>query len=136
MTIRLIIAGTRDLKDAKAHLWKLLQARPDLFASVAALGSGRSGKVDLAGEAWARWRGIPIEPFPYPSPAELLAKGIEVADPVRAGGPLRNRWMAEWAAQVPGSLLVLLWDGRSPGSASMRREALRVGLRLVEVIIP
>ena len=49
----------------------------------------------------------------------------------RKAGPLRNMEMA-----INADALVLVWDGKSAGSASMKREAERAGLLIFELIVP
>lgn len=46
----------------------------------------------------------------------------------KAAGPIRNRKMAQEA-----DALLLLWDGKSKGSASMLAEAKRTGLQIVSL---
>lgn len=48
----------------------------------------------------------------------------------KAAGPIRNAEMAE-----AGDALLLIWDGKSRGSASMKREAEKRGLPIVEVVL-
>jgi hypothetical protein len=48
----------------------------------------------------------------------------------KAAGPKRNKRMAEAA-----DALILVWDGKSKGSASMKSEAQKRGLKIFEVII-
>ena len=46
----------------------------------------------------------------------------------KAAGPIRNRVMAEAAA--PDGRLLAYWDGKSPGTADMIKQARRVGLKV------
>lgn len=48
----------------------------------------------------------------------------------KRGGPIRNSQMAS-----RGDALVLVWDGKSPGSASMKKEAEKAGIPIHEVIV-
>lgn len=48
----------------------------------------------------------------------------------KAAGPIRNRAMAKYADQ-----LLLIWDGKSRGSANMKKEMLALGKPVHEVII-
>jgi len=48
----------------------------------------------------------------------------------KAAGPIRNREMAEF-----GDYLLLIWDGKSRGSASMKREMEKLGKPVWEIII-
>ena len=143
--MRLVGAGTRDLPEARRLWWDFIrEVEPQLGGPITRVASGVSeqrrvgGAVDLACMAWAKWRGLPYDAFPYPTVSELVECGVDVStmrDPRRAAGPIRNRWMAEWAALEPGGVLVLVWDGRSPGSASMKREAQATGLRIFERVV-
>jgi hypothetical protein len=71
--------------------------------------SGHSGKIDLAGEAWAKSQDIPIIYF---SPDWRLGK---------KAGPLRNREMAKYA-----DALIAFWDGKSRGTYSMIHEMRKI----------
>ncbi len=48
----------------------------------------------------------------------------------RAAGPIRNKQMAEYA-----DALILIWDGKSRGSASMLKEAEKQGLDIKQVLM-
>ena len=48
----------------------------------------------------------------------------------KAAGPIRNRQMAERA-----DALLLIWDGSSRGSASMKQEAAQAGIPIYECIL-
>lgn len=48
----------------------------------------------------------------------------------KAAGPLRNRKMAEY-----GDVLLLIWDGKSKGSANMKKEMLKLKKPVHEIII-
>ena len=69
--------------------------------------------MDYWGEEWAKAQGIPIERYPY-----LSQYG-------RAGGPIRNSRMAKAADAA-----IIIWDGRSTGSADMLKKAEARGLLL------
>ena len=57
------------------------------------------------------------------------ALGEQYAAYGKAAGPIRNRKMAEYAAEGDG-MLVAFWDGKSRGTASMIRLAEKYGLRI------
>ena len=78
--------------------------------------SGNSGIIDLEGELWGALFEKKVTTFP----ADWAKHG-------RAAGPIRNREMAEYA-----DALILIWDGKSRGSASMKREAKRAGIPIYE----
>lgn len=74
--------------------------------------------ADMLGDRWAAQHHLPLDPY--------------FADWTvgRRAGPERNARMA-----AAGEALVLVWTGRSKGSASMLREAQRRELKIVEHII-
>jgi hypothetical protein len=75
--------------------------------------------IDLLGELWADSRGVPINRVP----AKWKLEG-------RSAGPKRNRRMAEYA-----DALLLIWDGTSKGSLSMKTEMEKLGKSVYEIII-
>lgn len=116
--MKLIIAGGRDQEQV------MLQA---LAKSIEELGfgdqvtevvSGGATGADALGESWADWWGIPVTKF-LP---DWASQG-------KAAGPIRNRQMAEY-----GDVLILIWDGKSRGSASMKREMEKLGKPIYEVL--
>lgn len=76
--------------------------------------NGTSKGVDRCGAEWAKSRGVRIERFP----ADWDRYG-------RGAGPIRNQRMAENA-----DALILIWDGKSGGSASMLKCAKDRGLAI------
>jgi hypothetical protein len=74
--------------------------------------------ADMLGERWATQHGLPV--------AYHFANWTRG----RGAGPERNARMAE-----EGEALVLVWDGESRGSASMRRLARARRLPVVEQMI-
>lgn len=124
--MKVIVAGGRWIWDRKA----VYAAIDDSWFDVTELVSGadrrrdsqgRQCSVDGFGEDWAFALAVPITPFPYRD------------DLGPAGGPVRNRAMARYAA--PNGGLVLVWDGKSRGSANMKREAEAAGLQIFERIL-
>lgn len=128
--MRLIIAGSRDVALALNHV--IAGAAEAKFGGIEEVVSGHSGTVDLAGELYAALVGAKVVRFPYPTDADLVARDLSRGIPRRARGPIRNRWMAEYAAEAgPGrGALLAIWDGKSRGTANMIREARRLGLRV------
>ena len=74
--------------------------------------------VDREGEIWARTHFVPIKRFL--AFWELHGK---------SAGPIRNKNMAEYA-----DALILIWDGKSRGSANMKLEMLKLGKPTFEVM--
>ena len=115
---RIIVAGGRDFTD-----YALLSETLDVILNRYTLRevqivSGCCRGADALGERYAREHGIPVVRFP----ADWQAYG-------KAAGPIRNRKMAEYAAEGDG-MLVAFWDGKSRGTASMIRLAEKYGLRI------
>src|SRR5690606_4428366 len=79
-------------------------------------GAARGG--DRLGENWAKENGVEVKQFP----AEWDKHG-------KSAGMIRNKQMAEYATE-----LLLIWDGESKGSAHMKKEAEKRGLKITEII--
>lgn len=100
--MKVVIAGGRDLQVPDSTITHAMEAsgfRPLEIVSGACRG------VDLCGERWAVANGLPIARFPYRR--ELG----------RAGGPVRNREMAEYG----DALLAFPGAGDSRGTWNMIR---------------
>lgn len=65
--------------------------------------------ADRLGEQWAIANGVPVKEMP----ANFAKHG-------KAGGPIRNREMAEYADAA-----VIVWDGKSRGTRNMINEMIR-----------
>ena len=119
--MKLIIAGTRDLDEVFGQYTirtVILKAVSKFSEAPTEIVSGHSGVVDRAGEDYALFREIPCRRFPYKS------------EYGKAGGPIRNQEMAEYA-----DALLLIWDGKSKGSRSMLREARKAKLPIGQVVL-
>lgn len=81
--------------------------------------SGGCRGIDREGVSVAGLHDIPISVFP----ADWKKHG-------RAAGPIRNKEMACYADS-----LILIWDGKSRGSNSMRNIAIGKGLTVKELIV-
>lgn len=118
---RVIIAGGRNLA-SDAHYAQLAEFMHKVWyeaGGVTEVLSGGCRGADLLGEDWAACNNVPVRRFP----ADWRGLGT-------AAGPIRNKQMAAEA-----DALVLIWSGRSKGSASMKHEAQRRGLMIYEVIV-
>lgn len=111
--MKTIIAGTRTCP--QKHVLAALEACPWTSEISLVLCGGAKG-ADHWGQEWAVSTDRLVEYFP----AEWMRHG-------KKAGPIRNREMAE-AAEA----LILVWDGKSKGSANMKREAERMGLKIWE----
>lgn len=113
--MKTIVAGSRTVTDPSSVGYAVGACGWDITEIV----SGGCRGVDRMGESLARAMGFPLKVFP----ADWNAHG-------KAAGPIRNRQMARYA-----DALVLIWDGKSRGSASMKREAEAAGLVVFEWIV-
>lgn len=117
--MRLIIAGTRTIPESvamvlinkAANQWELW---PDVVLS------GESGGVDLAAKTMSACLGRAVEYRGYPARWDDYGK---------AAGPIRNAKMIAEA-----DALLLIWDGKSRGSADIRSKALQKGIPVYEVV--
>jgi hypothetical protein len=75
--------------------------------------------VDYEGRLWADARCIPVCHYP----ADWSTYGA-------SAGPIRNQAMVDAA-----DALLLIWDGRSRGSADVKRRALAKGIPVYETIL-
>ena len=117
--MRLIIAGSRNITvPPEALTWHVMVVERIAAQITSKVVCGMAPGIDTVGLAWARKNGLPVDEHP----ADWHKHG-------RAAGPLRNRQMAANA-----DALLLVWDGKSKGSASMKREAEAAGLLIHEVI--
>ena len=121
--MRLIIAGSRKLTDAKVVIPAISEAVDNIETmieqSITEVVSGCANGIDSLGEEWARQAGIPVKQFP----ANWDQHG-------KAAGPIRNRQMAANA-----DALLAIWDGKSRGTANMIREAEARGLPVMQIVI-
>lgn len=119
---RLIIAGSRDLFGSTSAVWQRVSLRrawrricEALDEDVTLVLSGGCRGADTEGENLAKGLGIPVKTFP----ADWETHG-------RAAGPIRNAEMASHA-----DALLLLGTGKTPGSASMLKEAKKRKLKIL-----
>ena len=107
--MKTIIAGSRACTNP-AHLELALEKCGWTPTSVI---SGGAKGADTLGENWARENQIPLQIIP----ADWNAFG-------KAAGHIRNSEMAQKA-----EALIVLWDGRSPGTRNMIETAKKRGLQ-------
>jgi hypothetical protein len=114
--VKIIIAGSRSIRDA-AVIRAAVEDSGFLRDATEIFHGGARGVDSVAHDLFDGV--LPIRRFP----AEWTKYG-------RAAGPIRNRQMAECA-----DALVLVWDGRSDGSANMKAEMLRLGKPVFERVV-
>ena len=123
--MKLIIAGSRTLRVPVQFIVSILTMNGITKNDITEIVSGKEPDgIDSCGEEFAKQYGIPIKPFPADwhryDPVEVW----------RQAGPVRNAEMARYA-----DACLLIWDGNSRGSYSMRQEAEKNDLLLIEIQI-
>ncbi len=113
--MRTIIAGSRSITnyDLVENYIETAPWRPAVVIS------GDAAGVDTLAARWAEAKGIKVEHYP----AEWDRYG-------RRAGFIRNSRMADVA-----EALLLIWDGKSPGSAMMKKIAAAKGLAIHEIVV-
>lgn len=115
--MKCIIAGSRHITD-KYLVHKAIEACPWQGSITEVVCGGASG-VDNIGWRWAAAQAITV----HHMRADWATYG-------KAAGPIRNHQMANYA-----DALILIWDGKSKGSADMKRWAEYMQLRIYEHIV-
>lgn len=119
--MKIIIAGSRDLEQVNSTFIVKTMAKYDIsYKDVEEVVSGCSGRVDQAGIEWAARLSRTLKSF-HPD-WDTFGNGA---------GPVRNRKMADYA-----DVLLVIWDGESPGSANMIEEMQSRDKPIYEVVIP
>jgi hypothetical protein len=113
--MRTIIAGSRTIQDYAGLEFAINNCGWKITEVVCGMARG----VDTLGHDWAENNGVPCKEFP----ADWDTYG-------RRAGFVRNTAMAENA-----DALILMWDGKSPGSKMMKDIALKKGLKFYELIV-
>ena len=119
--MKLIIAGSRDIDLDKA--WNAIvnwfQDNGSTIPKVEEVVSGTARGVDRLGEFWANKYRLKIKQFP----ADWDTYG-------KAAGHIRNKQMADYS-----DALLLVWDGKSRGSANMKQNMTKLNKPVYEIII-
>lgn len=117
--MKLIIAGGRDINLEPHEILNAIADTDLVLAEITEIVSGGASGADKSGEVMASIVGIDIKRFP--------AKWDEYG---KIAGPIRNKQMADYA-----DALLLFWDGKSRGSADMKKQMQDVDKPIYEVII-
>ena len=115
-----IIAGSRDFNEPEVLL-SLMSAYARKYGEPDEVISGGAKGADTYGESWARRRDIPVKQF--------LPDWKKYGN---AAGPIRNSQMAEYAGR--DGILFLFWNGKSAGSRSMKIEAEKHNVKVIQFI--
>jgi hypothetical protein len=100
--MKVVIAGGRDINDAKL----VLKGVKDSNFTITEVVSGGAKGIDRIGEKWSL--------FFLKKEAKVFKYESQFG---RAGGPIRNRKMAQYA-----DALIAVWDGKSRGTSNMIEE--------------
>lgn len=114
--MKLIIAGCRDFYVTNEQIQSYIN-QFKLQPSVIISGGARG--IDSCGDSYAQHRGLSLHHYP----ANWNEEG-------KAAGPIRNNRMAK-----DGDALLLIWDGKSIGSANMKRAMQKAGKPIYEILI-
>ena len=114
-----IVAGSRKIKSQQT-INGILDPSKELISEVIC---GEAPGVDTLGRRWAEANSIPIKSFP--AQWDKLGK---------KAGFIRNEQMAKYAKATNG-ILVIVWDGISPGSAHMKRTAEKYQIEILEQVV-
>lgn len=115
--MKLIIAGSRDIWIQHDELFEIIEKFGILYR-IKEIVSGCASGIDSSAISFATRYKIPLKKFP--------------ADWEKYGGlagPRRNREMAVYA-----DCLLLIWDGKSKGSANMKARMKGMGKQIFEVV--
>jgi len=115
--MKVIIAGSRTITDPNILVEAIYQS--GICGEITEVVCGMSKGVDYLGWEWSKKWGFPVKCF-----------GASWHTHGKAAGPIRNRLMTKYA-----DALILIWDGKSKGSANIKKEARSKGLRIFELII-
>lgn len=118
-TIRVIIAGTRTFTDYRRMLLVLSKALGHTPRDQLEIISGGARGTDALAKEFAKRNHLAYTEFP--ANWDMLKK---------KAGPIRNKQMAEYASQLPDSMLIAFWDGKSPGTKNMIEEAKKAHLQI------
>ena len=121
MSYAVIIAGTRTMDATDAEIEELVEELPH-FPDIVFSGACPRG-IDQCGERWAKNRSVPLKRFPA-----LWNNGIQGSWDRNAGNN-RNQQMADEA-----DALILIWNGKSKGSANMKKHAASKNLLIIEKV--
>lgn len=113
--MKVIVAGSRTI----ANRGLIAKAMTDSGFRIDEVVCGCARGVDTEAAFIAKMRGIPIKEFP--ADWDLYGK---------RAGYIRNAQMADYA-----DALILIWDGKSRGSANMLKQAREKGLLIYEKVV-
>lgn len=116
--MKLVIAGTRTLKVAPEDILAFI-CHNKLDLTLEEVVSGGAKGIDTNAIAMAKANNLPYKVFE----ADWNTHG-------KAAGPIRNKQMADYA-----DALLLIWDGKSKGSANMKSTMKKLNKPVYEVLV-
>lgn len=119
--MKLIIAGSRTFLMAQAELF--LERTFDIYKLTDKVQEIVHGGCPRGPDHWAERFAVYAD-----LPSKVFQADWEVYG--KSAGPIRNKQMAEYA-----DALLLIWDGKSRGSANMKKEMLYQNKSVYEIII-
>jgi len=131
--MKVIIAGsrTKTYNEVFTTMNVFNSTHNDLITEVVC---GCAKGVDTAGEKWAHINNIPVHHFPAKwkdlDVPHAIIKQNTYGKYNKNAGSTRNTVMAEYA-----DALILIWDGKSPGSRHMLRTAKQHQLKIWNFIL-
>jgi hypothetical protein len=128
---RVIIAGSRHLYNYSVVIDAIRESGFEINEVVCGCAKG----PDTNGRIWAEKNNIPVKKFPakwddFTVKPCVIKTRYDGAKYNSWAGHIRNKEMAEY-----GTHLILIWDGKSSGSASMKKLAKERGLTIYEKIV-
>lgn len=120
--MKLIIAGSRDLKVTEKFIVQLCRFFGIKRQDISEIVSGGARGIDTCGKDFGDLYRIPVKSFNV-NEDDWKKQG-------KAAGPIRNAKMAEY-----GDVLLLIWDGKSTGSANMRHQMMWRNKPVHEIIL-
>lgn len=115
--MKLIIAGSRTIHLSEDQI--IAELNKHNISEVTQVVCGLANGVDNSGKIFANTYEIPVAYFP----ADWDKHG-------KPAGHIRNKQMAEYA-----DALLLIWDGKSRGSANMKQNMSKLGKPIFETIV-
>jgi hypothetical protein len=114
---KVIIAGGRDLFVTSQEIKSFLVQHG--YSIEFHVVSGGATGIDACGERYSQLNKLPLTIMQ----ADWEKHG-------KSAGPIRNRQMAEFADE-----LLLIWDGKSKGSANMKKTMEKLGKPVIEWVV-
>ena len=125
--MKLIIAGSRTLTVSNKFLDSFITMEKLQITEIV---SGGASGIDECGENFQKCYTEMGVRYYNPNTPTLTKFLADWKAHGKAAGPIRNKQMAEYA-----DALLLIWDGESRGSASMKNEMVKLNKPVYEIII-